>query len=194
MTVRRRFRVLALAGALAAVAAAPAAAEQTPAQRFFAERLIADVKTAPAIKVLLQSGGGLVDRAPVFRDLTGDGRPDAVVRVHSGGAAGVVAVYVFSTDTGVAGAQLTPVFRAQSLRRAATRVRAGTLRYRDSRYAEGDDVCCPTRQVDTMLRWDARRHRFRVAVRRDVVRAPAPTPLPTPAPAPTPAPTAAPAA
>ena len=63
----------------------------------------------------------------MFRDLTGDRRQDAVVRVQSGGADGAVALYVFSTDTGVKNSGLKVVFRSQELRRAQTRVRDGVV-------------------------------------------------------------------
>ena len=80
----------------------------------------------------------------MFRDLTGDKRDDAVVRVHSGGAAGVVAVYVFSTANRKSG-KLRAVFRSESLMRASTRVLKGVASYRTARYDPGDELCCPAR-------------------------------------------------
>ena len=97
---------------MAVAAAPPAHAAQTPVQEFFRDKLLADARTSPEIKVLLRRGGGFVDRAPLFDDLTGDGRADAVVRVHSGGAGGVVALFVFSTDTGRGRTTLAPVLRS----------------------------------------------------------------------------------
>ena len=111
---------------------------------FFEQRLLADGLTSEPIKTLLRSGGGFVDRGVVFRDLTGDKRDDAVVRVHSGGAAGVVAVYVFSTANRKGG-KLQAMFRSQNLMRASTRVLKGVLSYRTSRYEPGDELCCPAR-------------------------------------------------
>jgi hypothetical protein len=165
MSAGRTARAAGLAAVLAALwAAAPATAEQTASQRFFEQRLLADHLTSSAIKSLLNGGGGFVDRGVVFRDLTGDKRDDAVVRVQSGGAAGVVAVYVFSTANRK-GANLRAVFRSQSLMRASTRVVGGVLSYRTSRYDPGDELCCPARITQSTLGWSAREHRMRVRER-----------------------------
>jgi hypothetical protein len=160
---------IALAVGLAAVlatlsGAAPAMAEKTASQRFFEERLLADRLTSDAIQELLQSGGGSVDRGVVFRDLTGDKRDDAVVRVHSGGAAGVVAVYVFSTANRKGG-KLKAIFRSENLMRASTRVLKGVLSYRTSRYDPGDELCCPARITQSTLAWNRRERRLRVRER-----------------------------
>ena len=133
-------------------------------QQFFEARLLQDRLTSKAIKELLQSGGGFVDKGVVFRDLTGDKRADAVVRVHSGGAAGVVAVYVFSTANRKGG-KLRAVFRSQSLMRASTRVVKGVVSYRTARYEPGDELCCPTRITQSTLGWDDDERRFRVRER-----------------------------
>ena len=125
-------------------------------QQFFEQRLLADKQTSSAIKTLLQSGGGFVDKAVVFRDVTGDKRDDAVVRVHSGGAAGVVAVYVFSTANRKNG-KLRAIFRSQSLTRASTRVLKGVVSYRTSRYNPGDELCCPARLTQSTLALGRRR-------------------------------------
>ena len=160
----------ALLGALAA--AAPAPAETTQSQRFFKARLLADARTSEAIKGLLRDGGGFVDRSVVFRDLTRDKRADAVVRVHSGGASGVVAVYVFSIDGQRTGGGLRAVYRSQRLLRASTKVSKGVLSYREARYTTGDELCCPTQLVETTLRWDRRADRFTNASRRTIEREP----------------------
>ncbi len=166
-------RALAAAILLATVAAAAALAAPTRSQIFFRDRLLADRGTSSVIKELLRAGGGFVDRSIVFRDLTGDERDDAVVRVHTGGADGVVAVYVFSTDVRDPDGELGVVLRSQRLRRASTHISDGVLSYRHSRYAEGDEPCCPSRIVETELRWDDARKRLVAAARRDV---PPPTP------------------
>ena len=168
MSARRAIRAAGFAAALAALGAAgsagPARAQETQPQRFFEERLLADRRTSSAVKGLLRSGGGFVDRGVVFRDLTGDKRADAVVRVHSGAAAGVVAVYVFSTANRKNG-KLQVVFRSQSLMRASTRVLKGVVSYRTSRYEQGDELCCPTRLTQSTLGWSPRERRFRVRER-----------------------------
>jgi len=167
--MRRPASVLALAAAgLALAGPATAGAAQTPSQRFFSERLQADNGTSKEIKDLLRTRQGFVDRSVTFRDLTGDRREDAVVRVQSGGADGAIALYVFSTDTGEKDSGLKVVFRSQELRRAQTRVRDGVLRYRSARYQPGDEVCCPTAVAETRLRWRERLHRLTVVERREI--------------------------
>ena len=167
--MRRPAAALALAAiGLAVAVAAPAAAAQTATQRFFSERLQADDGTSREIRDLLRTRQGFVDRTVSFKDLTGDRRADAIVRVQSGGAAGAVALYVFSTDTREKGSGLRVVFRSQELRRAQTRVRDGVLRYRSARPQPGDELCCPSRVAETRLRWRERLHRFSVAERREV--------------------------
>ena len=165
MSARRVARVAALATMLTALwGAAPASAQKTQSQTFFEQRLLADGLTSKPIKELLRSGGGFVDRRVVFRDLTGDKRDDAVVRVHSGGAAGVVAVYVFSTANRKGG-KLRAIFRSQNLMRASTRVLKGVVSYRTSRYDPYDELCCPARITQSTLEWNRDERRMRVAER-----------------------------
>ena len=159
---------LALAAAGLALAAAPAGAAQSPIQQFFSARLQADKGTSREVRELLRTGGGFVDGVVTFRDLTGDDRADAVVRVQSGGAAGAIALYVFSTDTGRRTRGLQVVFRSQEHLRAETRVRDGVLRYRSARPQPGDELCCPAAVAESRLRWRERRHRFEVVERRQV--------------------------
>ena len=165
MSTRRLIHAAGLVAVLAALlGAAPASAQKTQSQAFFEQRLLADRLTSKAIKTLLRSGGGFVDRGVVFPDLTGDKRDDAVVRVNSGGAGGAVAVYVFSTAN-KKGGKLKVIFRSQSLMRASTRVLKGVLSYRTSRYEPGDELCCPARITQSTLAWRARERRMRVAER-----------------------------
>jgi hypothetical protein len=164
VTRARLTRAAGLAAVLAALGAPAPAPAQDATQRFFEERLLQDRKTSSAIKTLLRTNSGFVDKAVVFRDLTGDKRDDAVVRVHSGGAAGVVAVYVFSTANRKGG-KLRVVFRSQSLMRASTRVLKGVVSYRTSRYEPGDELCCPARITQSTLGWVASERRFRVRER-----------------------------
>ena len=173
-------RAVATALIASAVLAAPALAELTRSQTFFATELVQDRATSARIKALLRDGG-FVDRSIAFRDLNGDKKQDAVVRVQSGGASGAVAVYVFST----AGAkELRPVFRSQNLLRASTKIADGVLAYRTSRYAAGDELCCPSQVIETTLKWVKKESRFRADERRTI--GPAATPTPTPTATPTP--------
>ena len=153
--------------ALLAAVPAGAGAAPTPTQSFFTSRLLADKGTSAEIKSLLRSGDAFVDRSVKFAELTGDKRADALVRVQTNGAAGTIALYVFSTDTGKGkDAPLAVVFRTQSLERAETRIRDGVLRYRTARYAPGDEPCCPTAVAESRLLWREAKHRFEVVERR----------------------------
>jgi len=157
-----------LAAAALGLLAAPAGAEQTATQQFFAARIIEDDGTSREVRDLLRSRSGFVDRRVTCRGLTGGDTRDAVVRVQSGGAAGVVALYVLSTDTGRRRSELKVVFRSQELLQAETRIRDGVLRYRSARPQPGDELCCPSRLAETRLRWRERRHRLTVAERREI--------------------------
>jgi hypothetical protein len=165
---RRPTTTITLALAGLAVAAAPAPAAPSPTQSFFSQRLQADKGTSQEVKDLLRTREGFVDRTVTFKDLTGDKRADAVVRVQSGGADGAIALYVFSTDTGIKNSGLRVVFRSQELRRTQTRVRDGVLRYRSARPQPGDELCCPSALSETRLRWRAKLHKLTVAERRQV--------------------------
>jgi hypothetical protein len=142
--------------ALPAVAAAQAPPDQSP-QALFEDLIVKDARTTPDIRQLLQSDAGFVGAQPTFADLTGDGRMDAVVQVRMPGAAGTVAVYVFSTD-GTRADRLRAVLRSQALYRATTRIAAGALTVSQPRWAPGDDPCCPAARTERQYAWDARSH------------------------------------
>jgi hypothetical protein len=163
-----RAAVALAAAGLAFAAPAPALAAQTTTQRFFAQRLLEDDGTSREVRDLLRTNQGFVDKAVAFKDLTGDRKADATVRVQSGGASGAIALYVLSTDTGRRNSGLEVVFRSQELLRAETRIRDGVLRYRSARPQPGDERGCPSRLSESRLRWRERRHRFEVIERREV--------------------------
>lgn len=167
MTLRGAASLLGALALLTALAP-PAGGEPTDSQRFFTQELLDDPRTSDAIADLLRTGG-FVDRRIKFTDLTGDDRDDAVVRVHSGGAAGMVAVYVFSTHGADA---LRAVFRSQSLTRARTRVRKGRVSYRYAFYSPADELCCPSRIDESRLVWRDGEKRFVVDERVQVHPAP----------------------
>jgi hypothetical protein len=147
----RRSSALAL---LVLMVAVPATAQQP--QALFTKTLIADAKTSADVKSMLRSGRGFVEPSPVFADVTGDGKSDALVRVLDGGAAGAVAVYVLSTD-GTTSSALRVVMRNQRLYRATLKVNAAhNLVVRTPLYAPGDTLCCPSRARERTYAWDAK--------------------------------------
>ena len=149
-----------LAGLLVAVAAGlllsgGSSAAPTKSQALFKKTLLADAKTTSDVKRLLSEDGGFVAPDIAFEDLTGDGRSDALVLVDSGGVAGAVALYVFSTDGQPAESDLRAVYRSQRLYRVSLRASGATLTMRTPRFAEGDDVCCPAKIVQRTYAWSA---------------------------------------
>lgn len=133
---------------------------KNPGQDFFHDALIKDTKTVSAVRKALTSGAAIVDPATQYADLTGDGKQDAVVRVHSTGARGVIAVYVFSTD-GSPKKTLRVVFRTQSLYRAVTAVPGmDRLQIDQPLYAAGDDLCCPGKLNRKQYRYSQKARAF----------------------------------
>lgn len=128
-------------------------AAPTKSQTLFRKTLLADAKTTNAVKRLLTDGGGFVARDIAFSDLTGDGRLDAVVLVETGGAAGAVALYLFSTHGMAADSALRVVYRSQRLYRASGEVSGSAFNVRTPRYAAGDDVCCPAKILERTYSW-----------------------------------------
>ena len=168
-----RYRWVATAPPLLAIVAslalAPAAGAATSRQQaLFAKLIVKDRRTASEVRKLLRSGEGFVDDEVLFADLTGDRRQDAVVSVSSGGAAGNVAFYVFSTHGREAGDELRAVYRQQDLYRSAVRVRKGRLISRVPRYGPTDPLCCPEAITERTLRWSRDARRFREIASREL--------------------------
>jgi len=162
MLAMRRHRTLPVALAMLAMTAAcvlafsgGSSAEPTPSQELFKKTLLEDEKTTPPIQGLLEAGGGFVAPEIEFADLTGDGRSDAIVLVETGGVAGAVALFVFSTDGEAENSALRAVYRSQRLYRATAEVADATLILRTPRYAGGDDLCCPAKIVERVYAWSA---------------------------------------
>jgi hypothetical protein len=152
-TVPAALLALALAATGVALFAGPTTAKPTPSQQLFRKTLLDDDKTTPGIKRLLRDDGGFVAPEIEFADVTGDERSDAVVLVDTGGAAGAVAVYVFSTHGKAADSALRAVYRSQQLYRASAAVSSGSLTVRTPRFVEGDDLCCPAKIVERIYTW-----------------------------------------
>lgn len=145
----------ALALAIALLTTSGSSAAPSKSQALFEKTLLEDDKTTAAIKELLSGGGGIVAPDITFADLTGDDRSDAIVLVDTKGAAGAVALYVFSTHGEAEESDLRAVYRSQRLYRADAEVSGRTLILRTPRFAEGDDICCPAKVVERVYVWSA---------------------------------------
>jgi hypothetical protein len=168
MPIRRVLLVLPLAAAAVSAAtlgAHPAAAEPTPSQKVFTQKLLDDPGTSAGIKKMLRSKAAIVDPRSGFVDVTGDGRQDALILVSTGGATGEIGLYVFSTHGQTAGADeqtsLKVVFRLQSLDDASLRLNGTTLSVLEPRWSKGDDLCCPRKLRERDYRFDAKALTFR---------------------------------
>jgi hypothetical protein len=160
MRVMRRHRIvpaalaaLALTATGVLVAVVGSQAKPSASQQLFRTTLLEDARTTPGIKALLRDRGGFVAPEIEFADLTGDERSDAVVLVDSGGSAGAVGLYVFSTHGKAADSPLRAVYRSQQLYRASAEIADGSLVVHTPRFMEGDDLCCPAKVVDRVYGW-----------------------------------------
>ena len=150
-------RALAALLCVGLICGARAVAQETPAQspqELFRDVLLKDANTTSGVKRLLRTNAGFVSPTPVFADLTGDGKSDAVVTVENGGAAGAVAAYVLTAEGSSSGA-LRVVFRNQSLYQGRVRMSGPTVTVVDPIYARGDDVCCARHATERDYAWDA---------------------------------------
>lgn len=129
-------------------------------QSVFRAALLSDEKVSSTVKRLLRTNAGFIDPNPQFADLTGDTKSDAIVTVATPGSAGVIAVYVFSTD---GAKRLRAVFRNQGLYRAVTKPDGASLQIRVPVYAKGDDFCCPSKITQRTYGWDAKAKAFKRA-------------------------------
>ena len=145
-----------IAACWAAPAQAQTAVTGTP-QSLFTHEIATDKSTAAEIRSGLRAKRLFVDEEITFADLTGDGRQDAIVRVDDGGAAGAIAVYVYSTD---GASKLRAIYRNQRLYRATIAVQGATLLLSTPRYGAGDEICCPATSLQRTLTWSTRRHRL----------------------------------
>jgi hypothetical protein len=139
----------------------PANAQEQPEtpQALFKKVLLADPKLASGVKRLLASNAGFVSPSPVFADLTGDGKSDALVTVDNGGAAGVVAAYLLTAE-GSAKGDLHVALRNQSLYQGRARISGATLTIAEPLWSRGDDICCPRRATERDYAWDAAKKAF----------------------------------
>ena len=149
--------------ALAALAAAAPAGAQTAttegAPALFTRLIRADPATSNAVKSALEKRSAFVAPDVGFADLTGDGKQDAIATVDTGGAAGAVAVYVFSAD-GAADGKLHAVYRSQRLYRALVRTQDGAVLVRTPTYQPSDEPCCPATLLERTLTWSPKAKRM----------------------------------
>lgn len=163
----RRVRIAALVatGAAAALAlpAAPTSAAPTQSQSVFTQKLLDDPATSAGIKRMLRSKQAIVDPRSGFADVTGDGRQDALIFVSTGGAAGTVGLYVFSThgQSSSDATSLKVVFRLQTLNDASLRINGTTLSVLEPKWAKGDDLCCPANLRERDYAFDPKALTFR---------------------------------
>ena len=159
---RARSTVLLATAATLALAGPVAQAAPTASQTVFTKKLLDDAKTSAGVKRMLKNKTAIVDPRSGFVDVTGDGRQDALILVSTGGAAGAVALYVFSThgQAAVTGTEdstsLKVVFRLQSLYGATLRISGTTLSVLEPSYAKGDDLCCPKQLRERDYLFDAK--------------------------------------
>jgi hypothetical protein len=143
------------------LAGAPAGAQdqsETP-QQLFKKVLLADPSLASGVKRLLNTDAGFVSPTPVFADLTGDGKSDAVVTVDNGGVAGAIAAYVLTAE-GSSKGDLHVALRSQALYQGRVRTSGPTLTIAQPVFGRGDDVCCPRRATERDYAWDAAKKAF----------------------------------
>jgi hypothetical protein len=154
--------VVAVAGTVSATGAAvrqtPPAQDVSP-QELFGGLITDDPRTTTAIRRLLTSGAGFVSARPLFGDLTGDGKDDAIVTVATPGAAGIVAAYVFSADGSAAG-RLRAVYRTQRQYRLRVRLAGATMTLVAPTWRRGDELCCPSSLVERDFAWSSRLRAF----------------------------------
>jgi hypothetical protein len=125
--------VLALTAGAVLLWSAGASAEPSKSQEFFKKTLLDDAKTTSAVKRLLSDG--------------------ALVLVETGGVAGAVALYLFSTDGESADSPLRAVYRSQRLYRASVAPAGNALTLQTPKFAAGDDVCCPAKITKRTYEW-----------------------------------------
>lgn len=167
--MHRRFLAPAALAALVLLAPVPSALALTSGQRLFGGLLLRDAKVSAQVKTLIRSQGGFVDPKILIGDLTGDKRADAVVLVGSGGAAGDVALYIFSSDgpNGRTGS-LRVAYAEEPRFRVSARVKNAVVTVRTPNYAPGDDVCCPRTLTERDLKWNGSTGAFRLTGTRQV--------------------------
>jgi hypothetical protein len=156
--MRLRAIVPLITGAAVFAIVAPSVGKPTESQTFFENALSADPNVTPAIKTALSTDAAIIDPASGFTDVTGDGRPDALVFVTTGGAGGRIALYVFSThgQTSTNNTDLKSIYSNQSLYNGTIKLSGTTITLVEPKYSKGDDIGSPRRLTERDYVWDGK--------------------------------------
>ena len=113
--------------------------------------LLSSPGVSPRVKATIRTGGfhAGIDRL-LHADLTGDGRPDTVVTIFSGGTAGDIAFYVLAGE----GSGLHFIKASNQEYKVGVKVVGGTLQVTRPIYRATDPNCCPAHLEITTYRYD----------------------------------------
>lgn len=148
--------VLSLAIAVVLSATLVSSARPTRAQKLFASIILADESLSPTVRESLRTGG-FVERKIKFVDFSGDGKVDALVKVNSSGAAGVIAIYALSA---LDDADLGVVYAVEDGYQLDGALSGSRLTVSRAAFRGGDPVCCPSKVSRNTLEWNARKKTF----------------------------------
>jgi hypothetical protein len=145
-----------LAGVSLAVGAAPspgrsAAGSPSLPRANLRALVLHDLAVSPVNRALVRaarSGAGI--GPALFGDLTGDGRPEAVVPLSAGGASGVGAYFVYAVLDG----RIRDILPVNDTDRAVLAIERRGLVEVTPVYRPRDPRCCPSAVRTTVLRWD----------------------------------------
>jgi hypothetical protein len=116
--------------------------------------LLASPGVSPRVKATIRDP---YDHAGIdvllFRDLTGDGVPEDIVTIFSGGTAGDIAFYVLTGD----GSGLHFLKASNEEYKIGVKVVAGRLQVTRPLYGATDPNCCPAHLQITTYRYDGDR-------------------------------------
>jgi hypothetical protein len=143
-------RLLPAVLALAALAIVVAPALARPGRAEIKRYLLANPNVIASVKATIREArfGGGIDRV-ASGDLTGDGKPETVVTVFSGGTAGDIAFYVLTGE----GSGLRAIKYANREYKVGVAIVKGKLEVTRPVYAKNDPNCCPRHLEITTYRW-----------------------------------------
>jgi hypothetical protein len=144
-------RRLLLVLVLVLAASAPALASPHLSRSQVRSYLLGSPGVSAQIKATIRQGGfhAGVDRL-LYADLTGDGRPETVVTIFSGGTAGDIAFYVLTGE----GSGLHSIKSSNREYKIGVKVVGGKLQVTRPLYGAQDPNCCPGHLEITTYRYD----------------------------------------